>query len=125
MEMRPIASIAPSTQQLGERPNLPATPPLSLAPPPAAPVDTAMAVQQTAKTASPEQLGEAIKSINKTMQQLSQNIEFSVDTDSRRTVVKVIDQQTGDVIRQMPSEEALEISKALDRIQGLLLKQKA
>lgn len=123
MEMRPIVSIAPSTPQLGDKSA--SALPLGLAPPTAAPVDTAMAVQQPAKMASPQQLGDAIKSINKTMQQLSQDIEFSVDTDSRRTVIKIIDQQTGEVIRQMPSEEALEISKALDRIQGLLLKQKA
>ncbi len=52
-------------------------------------------------------------------------LEFSIDEESHRTVVKVVDQQTKELIRQMPSVEALEIAKALDRVQGLLINQKA
>ena len=52
-------------------------------------------------------------------------VEFTIDEDSHRTVVKVVDQETKELIRQMPSAEALEISKALDRVQGLLINQKA
>ncbi|MFC6521248.1 flagellar protein FlaG [Undibacterium arcticum] len=40
-------------------------------------------------------------------------------------MVKVVDQRTQEVIRQMPSPEALEIAKALDKMQGLLIRQKA
>jgi flagellar protein FlaG len=40
-------------------------------------------------------------------------------------VVKVIDQQTKEVIRQVPTQEVLEISKAIDRAQGLLIRQQA
>ncbi|MFD2272939.1 flagellar protein FlaG [Undibacterium arcticum] len=39
-------------------------------------------------------------------------------------MVKVVDQRTQEVIRQMPSPEALEIAKALDKMQGLLIRQK-
>jgi flagellar protein FlaG len=66
-----------------------------------------------------------VQTVNATLKQLSQDLEFSVDADSQRTIVKVVDQQTKEVIRQMPSAEALEIAKALDRVQGLLIKQKA
>ncbi|HEX7633662.1 MAG TPA: flagellar protein FlaG, partial [Noviherbaspirillum sp.] len=45
--------------------------------------------------------------------------------DTDRPVVKVVDQQTKTVIRQIPTEETLEIAKALDRVQGLLIRQKA
>ncbi|MGK5078240.1 flagellar protein FlaG [Janthinobacterium sp. HLX7-2] len=68
---------------------------------------------------------QAVSDINKAMQFMSRELEFSVDTDSNRTVVKVIDQQTREVIRQMPTEEALEIGKALEKVQGLLIKQTA
>ena len=40
-------------------------------------------------------------------------------------VVKVIDKDSNKVIRQIPSEEVLQISKALDKLQGLLVKQQA
>ena len=74
---------------------------------------------------SPSQLQDALKEINKALREQSQGIEFTVDKDSHQTIVKVVDQQTKEVIRQMPSKEAVEIAKALDRMQGLLLKQKA
>jgi flagellar protein FlaG len=40
-------------------------------------------------------------------------------------VVKVIDRETQDVIRQIPSQEMLDLAQALDKLQGLLIKQKA
>lgn len=88
-------------------------------------VMTASAVQQPDATASESQVGQALQSINKALQKLSSNLEFIVDADSNRTIVKVMDTQTQEIIRQMPSVEAIEISKALDKLQGLLVKQKA
>ncbi|CAN7252804.1 flagellar protein FlaG [Massilia sp. LjRoot122] len=74
---------------------------------------------------APTELDDALRNINESMRTMSQSLEFSIDPDSDRTVVKVIDQQTKEVIRQMPSVEALEIAKALDRLQGLLIRQQA
>lgn len=91
----------------------------------ATPVQTVNAVSQTAKTPDMDEVNEAVKQLNNAMKMLSQGLEFSVDEDVHKVVVKVVDQQTGDVIRQMPTKEALEIAKALDRVQGLLVKQKA
>lgn len=72
-----------------------------------------------------KQVNQAVSDINKTIQALSQDLQFSVDKDSNRVVVKIIDQQTNKVLRQIPSEEALEISKSLGKLQGLLIKQEA
>lgn len=72
-----------------------------------------------------KEVKQAVSDINKAMQFMSRQLEFSVDTDSERTIVKVIDQQTREVIRQMPTKEALEIGKALEKAQGLLIKQTA
>lgn len=88
-------------------------------------VMTASAVQQPDAAAAESQVGQALQSINNALQKLSSNLEFTVDADSNRTIVKVMDNQTKEVIRQMPSVEAIEISKALDKLQGLLVKQKA
>lgn len=89
---------------------------------------TAEVTNEAAKSAKPytrDQLDQAVSTINKTMQATSQNLEFSVDSDTRDVVVKVIDQQTKQVLRQIPSEEAIEISKSIDKLQGLLIKQTA
>lgn len=81
--------------------------------------------QKTQPAPDEEQLAQAVKSINTALQARSPELEFSVDSESDRTVVKVIDRDTKEVIRQMPSEEALEIAKALDRLQSLLIRQTA
>jgi flagellar protein FlaG len=91
----------------------------------ATPVQTVDAVQQAADVPSMSQLNEVVKQLNETLKKLSQDLEFSIDSDMNRTVVKLVDQQTKDVIRQIPAPEALEIAKALDRLQGLLIKQEA
>jgi flagellar protein FlaG len=59
------------------------------------------------------------------MQSYARNLQFSVDGSSGKTVVRVVDMETGNVIRQIPSQEALDIARAVDRLQGLLLRQQA
>jgi flagellar protein FlaG len=39
-----------------------------------------------------------------------------VDKETRRTIIKIIDPQTKEVIRQIPPEEALRISRMISRI---------
>ena len=75
---------------------------------------------------SADELNSAVAAINQAMQQSNQALEFSVDTDSHRTVVKMVDTSTGELIRQFPSEATLAISRGIEHFQqGLLLKQKA
>lgn len=93
--------------------------------PAAEPAQPNAAVQQPSPAPSIAQVAEAIKGINKVIQALSQNVEFTIDEDTDRAIVKVVDQETKEVIRQMPSKEVLEIAKALDKVQGLLIRQEA
>lgn len=66
-----------------------------------------------------------MQAVQKFVQPIANNLEFSIDDDTGKTVVKVMDTATKEVIRQIPSEEILEIARALDRLQGLFLRQKA
>lgn len=68
---------------------------------------------------------EAVKKTAEFVQALNSNLQFSVDDATGVTVVKVVDQTTHELIRQIPNEEMLEIARALDRITGLLVKSKA
>lgn len=83
------------------------------------------AVKPAAEAPDVDQVKQATERINKTIQTLSRNLEFTVDEESQENVVKVVDKNTGEVIRQMPSEETLRIANALDQLQGLIIKQKA
>jgi flagellar protein FlaG len=78
-----------------------------------------------AQPTTPAQLKDAVDSLNKAMKQINSDLEFSIDQDTKTTVVRVVDSKTGDTIKQFPSEEALAITRALDKMQGMLLKQKA
>ncbi len=70
-------------------------------------------------------LEDAVKKINEFISPSSSSVQFSVDQDSNRTVVKVVDLETKKVIRQFPNEDVLAMSKALDKLQGLMVKQTA
>jgi flagellar protein FlaG len=79
-----------------------------------------------APQASNEQLKKAVDEINRAMQQSGRSLQFSVDSATDRVVVRLTDTETGEVIRQIPSEETLEIARSIGQFQqGLLLKQQA
>jgi len=103
-------------------------------------VENSSVAQATAPAPSPavapqpepsaEQVNQAVQKINATLSAQSQGIEFAIDPSSHRIVVKVVDQQTNQVIRQIPSKEALAIADSIDQgsfdqTQGLLIKQQA
>ena len=75
-----------------------------------------------AQQPSMNEIQQAVGTLNKFVASITPAIEFSTDEDSGKTIVKVIDNETQTVLRQIPSTEALEISKSLDRLQGLLVR---
>ena len=113
MIISPSNGFSPARSAPEERPS----------PPHDAPV--AVATRPPVSVPSAEQVKQAVQLINKTIQTLSRNLEFSIDHSSGKTIVRVTDMESGALIRQMPSQDALDIAKALDRWQGLLIRQKA
>ena len=72
------------------------------------------------------QVQSAVDKANQAMQEAHTGVEFSLDKDSNRALIKVVDTKTGETIKQFPSEEMIAISHSIDQFQkGLLLKQKA
>ena len=89
----------------------------------------AAATQQTSpmaqeERASRQQLVEAADAVNDFIKITNNSLQFSVDSDTGISFIKVIDTSTDEVIRQIPSEEMLAIAKALDSLKGLLVHQK-
>lgn len=75
---------------------------------------------------TPQELNHLVKKMQSRVSETSPELQFSVDQDSGKAIVKVTDQTTQKVIWQFPSEAALRISKEMDRFQkGLLVNQKA
>lgn len=96
-----------------------------------APSPIGNAVESSSSAAAqvtPEALKNAVAVINQVMQQSSSSLQFSVDTDTNTPIVRLVDTTTGELIRQIPSEETLAISRSIDaslQRQGLLCKQVA
>ena len=78
-----------------------------------------------AQPVTQEAVAAAVQSANAYVQSVSSSLQFSLDKDTGHTVVKMIDTQTEEVLRQFPSEEMLAISKSIDRMQGLLINREA
>ena len=72
-----------------------------------------------------EPVEEAISSIKQFAQSIQRNLNFALDESSGKVVVKVTDAVSGDVIRQMPSEDALRLAESLDEARSLLFKAEA
>lgn len=86
---------------------------------------TAATQSQASPAPGKADIEDAVSKVQKVVSNQATNLLFSIDEDSGRTVVKVVDSSTKETIRQIPSEEILSIAKALDKLQGLLLKQTA
>ena len=67
----------------------------------------------------------AVKKLNEYVAPALQTIEFSLDHESKRMIVKVVDTTTHKVLRQIPNEEVVAMSKTLDKLQGLVIRQTA
>lgn len=64
-----------------------------------------------------QNLDEVVKSIADFVQNIAREINFSVDEDSGKYIVTVTDRGTGEVIRQIPQEEMIQISEHLAEFQ--------
>lgn len=70
-------------------------------------------------------IDEAVSSIKQFAQSIQRNLDFALDESSGRVVVKVTDALSGDVIRQIPSEDALRLAESLEEARSLLFKAEA
>jgi flagellar protein FlaG len=102
-----LKSSAPSTPRVDMKPTLPAE------------------IKDEPSQASTDQIKQAVEDMNQSMKQQSLGLEFTIDDDTDRSVVKVIDSETKEVIRQFPSQETLQIAKSLDDTLGKIIKEQA
>lgn len=75
-----------------------------------APQETAVA-QKVAP--NPAQLKEAVSKLNDYTQSISRKLSFSIEESTGRTVIKVYDAETDELIRQIPPEETLRLAEVI------------
>ncbi len=97
---------------------------------PAGPAGAAAAVgvkspAERAQEATATQIEHAVREANASLQSRSVGLQFELDRDADKVIVKVVDRASGEVIRQIPTEEVVRIAKALGEATGLLVSQGA
>ena len=55
---------------------------------------------------------------NSILQEINRNLEFQVDDSTQKVVVKIVDSKSGDVVRQIPTEEMLAFIKRMQEMEG-------
>lgn len=92
----------------------------------ATPLKAAAAPQGNAVQPSSEQLSAAVTKLNEFVQNTQRTLSFSVDKDTGTTVVKVFDTSTNELIRQIPTEEMLQLAADIDKqTASLFVKERA
>ena len=68
-----------------------------------------------------EELDNAVSQLNDFVQSVQRDLQFEVNDETGQTVVRVIDQQTDEVVRQIPDELALRLAENLQQDEPLSL----
>lgn len=88
--------------------------------------DAAGASRRAEQEAAPGgPLQDVVSDLNKLVRELHRELRFSVDSDSGDTVIKVIDRETEEVVRQIPSEELIRLRKRLQEAAGVIFQGSA
>lgn len=69
-------------------------------------------------------LEEAVERLNRTKEFNDRGIHFSIDDETKKVVIRIVDSSTDEVIRQIPPEELLNIARHIDKFQGLFLNRR-
>lgn len=100
-------------------------------PEPVAPVsDNAVDIQKVDLNNSEQNINSQIKELQEFNQNINRSLQFKVDEELGVTIVRVVDKDTDELIRQFPPEELLNLSKRLKEVneeisssKGIFLKE--
>jgi len=95
-----------------------------------------VAVSVATSSLKPSNLNEVTKPIKDVVENAAQELQkfvessgrtlsFSVDQNSGYQIVRVVDESTGELIRQLPSEELIRLAKNMKELNNILVNQKA
>ncbi|HYD60979.1 MAG TPA: flagellar protein FlaG [Noviherbaspirillum sp.] len=80
---------------------------------------------RSVSTPTTEQIKDALDQLNKALKTMSNGVQFALDDETQIRIAKLVDTQTNEVIRQFPAQELIDLAKALDKLHGSLIQQKA
>jgi len=76
-------------------------------------------------TISTEDLQLAVDRLNQSLKEMNRDVNFSVDSQTGKDVVRVFNSNTGELVRQLPNDEMLNFVKNLDNMIGMIFDNKS
>ncbi|OEG74585.1 flagellar biosynthesis protein FlaG [Shewanella colwelliana] len=87
--------------------------------------EKAQAEQSKPEEQDKQELQNLVDELSDMMSVMRKGLAFKIDEDSGTNIVSVLDIDSGDIIRQIPNEEALKLAQKLSEVTGLLMKTEA
>ena len=75
--------------------------------------------------ATPERVAQAVQQIQTYLNDTQRQLQFEVDQGTGRTIVRVVNPETHELIRQIPSEEVLQLARAIGSQGGQVISKLA
>ena len=72
-----------------------------------------------------EKLEQAAARVKEVLRGTTSRLEIEIDSDSHKAVIKILNGESGEIIRQIPAQELLDLAKHLDDPKGLLIQERA
>jgi flagellar protein FlaG len=88
-------------------------------------VDTDLRASTPAPVATREVVEQAAARVKEVLRGTTSHLEIEVDPDLHKVVIKILNGESGEIIRQIPAQELLNLAKHLDEPKGLLLRERA
>ena len=79
----------------------------------------------TEPTPTKENLEQAAARVKEVLRGTTSRLEIEIDSDSHKAVIKIINGESGEIIRQIPAQELLDLARHLDEPKGLLVQEHA
>lgn len=80
---------------------------------------------KVADALSVENIEKALESINGALKNANNSLRFQIDNSVSQPIISVVDQDSGEILRQYPSEEVVRISRNIDSLRGVLFDSKS
>jgi len=74
---------------------------------------------------SREAVAKAAEQIQTFVKEMGRNLDFSIDETTGYNIVRVVNPETNEIVRQLPSEELLKIARSMENWNSVLVNQKA